>query len=280
LRNKNILFISDSSSNIGTGHIMRDLVLASKYKKSNITFATHKLKGNINHKIKEAGYKVKIIKSNKVNEIIKLVKKLDIDLVVIDNYKINYKYEKKLKDKTNVKILVLDDTYEKHYCDILLNHNIYAKTKKYKKLVPKKCELRCGAKYTLLRDEFIKAKKRHYKKSKKINIFISMGGSDTAQLNIPILKALKKYTDIKINLVTTTANKNLNKLKKYSKNKQNIKLHVDSKKIAKIMAKSSLAIVTPSVVLNEVFFMGLEFIAIQTAKNQNEMFKYIKKLNK
>ena len=46
------------------------------------------------------------------------------------------------------------------------------------------------------------------------------------------------------------------------------------------MRKSDLAIVTPSVILNEVFFMNLPFIAIKTANNQDEMFRYVKKINK
>ena len=52
---KTILFRADSSSTIGTGHIMRDLVLAEKYAKKGLTviFATQDLAGNINHKIGE-----------------------------------------------------------------------------------------------------------------------------------------------------------------------------------------------------------------------------------
>lgn len=274
----NILFRADSSSSIGTGHIMRDLVLAQQYADANIIFATQDLSGNIDKKIEDAGYKVKKLKSNRVNELIKLVKKLDIDLLVIDSYDIDYKYEKKLKLKTDVKVMVLDDTYQKHYCDILLNHNIYADAKKYKDLVPKNCELKCGAKYTLLREEFIKAKKKKYKKADKSTIFLAMGGADTTNLNIKILKVLKKFKNVKVYLVTTDANKHLDKLKNYCKKKKHIKLHINSKKVAKLMAKSHLAIVTPSVVLNEVYFMGLPFLAIQTAKNQKYMVKYIKKL--
>ena len=45
----NILFRADSSSTIGTGHIMRDLVLATQYKDANITFVTQNLDGNINY---------------------------------------------------------------------------------------------------------------------------------------------------------------------------------------------------------------------------------------
>lgn len=273
---KKILFRADSSSTIGTGHIMRDLVLAKRFEGSEIVFATLELDGNLNHKIKEAGYKVEILHSNSVDEVISLVKKNSFDMVIVDNYSIDAKYEKKLKKQTDIKLMVLDDTYEKHHCDIVLNHNIYADASRYKNLVPKNCELRCGAKYTLLRDEFVKAKQKNYKKSKKFTVFLAMGGADTAGLNIVLLKALKNFQNIKVHLVTTDANQNLKKLKRYVKDKSWIKLHINSIKVAKLMAKSHLAVVTPSGVLNEVFFMEVPFFVIQSAQNQNYMSEYLK----
>ena len=290
----NILFRADSSSNIGTGHIMRDLVLAKKYaeKRHKVIFATQELEGNINHKILEANYDLKILKSNNIKEIDKLIKDFKIDMIVIDHYEIDYKYEKKLKfNHSNLRILSFDDTYEKHYCDILLNHNISANKKKYQGLVPKDCELRCGSKYTLLRDEFIKEKKR-LKNKKQLSslksklttgnifgcsIFIAMGGTDHSNINIKILKVLKKFTNLEVNLVTTIANEHLKELKKYCKNKPWIKLHINSNKIAKLMNKSDFAIVTPSVTVNEVYFMKLPFIAIKTADNQVDMYEYLRK---
>jgi len=278
-----ILFRADSSSTIGTGHIMRDLVLAKKYAKKdhNIIFATQDLSGNINHKILEDGYKLVILKSNSLKELDAQIKKLDIDMLVVDHYRIDYKFEKKLKiQNPKLKILSFDDTYEKHYCDILLNHNISADKTKYKVLVPNRCVLRCGAKYTLLRDEFFKEKKKQKKKLKIKNstfkIFVAMGGADTANLNIKILKELKKIKNIKVNLVTTTANQHLDLLEKYTKKKSWINLQVNSNKVAKLMAKSDFAIVTPSVTVNEVYYMELAFIAIKTADNQEDMYKFLK----
>jgi len=258
---------------------MRDLVLASEYKDSNIIFATQDLEGNINKRVEEAGYKIRLLKSNKIENIIKLVKKNSIDLVVIDHYGIDYNDEKRLKEETGVKILSLDDTYKKHYCDILLNHNISADKRRYKDLLPKGCEVRCGAKYTLLRDEFIKEKKKKHKisDSKSKTVFLAMGGADHSNINIEILNILQEFDNLRVNLVTTTANKNLKELKKYVKNRELIELHVNSDKIAKLIRKSDIAVITPSVTANEVYFMGTPFIAIKTAQNQDDMYRYLKR---
>jgi len=265
----NILFRADSSSTIGTGHIMRDLVLAKQYPKANIIFATQELAGSINHKIIEAGYKLEILNSNDIAEVDSLIQKYNIELIVIDHYEIDYNYEKELKTRNpKLRLLAFDDTYERHHCDILLNHNISADEKRYKGLVPKYCELRCGAKYTLLREEFI-----IQKKSK--TLFIAMGGADHSNINIDILEVLKEFEYIEVNLVTTTANQNLEQLKKYVQDKDWIELHINSNKISKLMRVSDFAIVTPSVTLNEVFFMGLPFIAIKTADNQEDIAKYL-----
>ncbi|MFA6136926.1 MAG: UDP-2,4-diacetamido-2,4,6-trideoxy-beta-L-altropyranose hydrolase [Sulfurimonas sp.] len=279
---KVVLFRADSSSQIGTGHIMRDLVLASQLQKefpdAKIVFATQNLDGNINYKITEAGYEIVTLDSHAIEELLEVIKAWNVEMLVIDHYDIGAEYEKELKDKNpTMKILSFDDTYEKHFCDILLNHNISANKKKYKELVPKKCELRCGFEYTLLRDEFIEEKKKQRTKNLKSRIFIAMGGADTANLNIKIVKTLKKFKNIQVNLVTTTANKTLKELQKYVENKKWIKLYINSTKIAKLMRKSDFAIITPSVTANEVYFMGLPFIAIKTAENQNDMYRLLKK---
>lgn len=259
---------------------MRDLVLAKQFENSKIIFAVQELQGNINHKIIEAGYDLEILKSANIGELEALVKEKNIDMLVIDHYGIDYKFEEELKNKNpKLKIMVLDDTYEKHCCDIVLNHNIYAKKSKYKELVPHSCEVRCGSKYTLLRDEFYreKAKTRPKTKSRSTKIFIAMGGADTQNLNPKILKILKNFEHVKAVIVTTTANKNLEELKEYVKEKKWIKLYINSDKIAKLIRKSDFGIITPSVSANELYFMNKPFISIKTADNQEETRKFLKK---
>jgi UDP-2,4-diacetamido-2,4,6-trideoxy-beta-L-altropyranose hydrolase/UDP-4-amino-4,6-dideoxy-N-acetyl-beta-L-altrosamine N-acetyltransferase len=270
----NILFRVDSSSSIGTGHVMRDLVLVEQFKDDTVIFATQELEGNINFRITEASYQLEILESNEITEVIELIKKYDIQRIVIDNYSIDYDYEKKLKEETNVEIFVIDDTYEKHYCDILLNHNIYADELKYKTLVPKDCTLKCGSKYTLLRDEFInvnRTKKNNIKKT----FFIAMGGSDPLNLNIKILEVLEVFKNIKVNIVTTYSNQNLEELERYSLGKGWINLYINCNFMAELMVNSDYAIITPSVTANEVYYMKLPFIAIKMADNQKYMYEYL-----
>ena len=271
---KKILFRVNSSSNIGLGHLMRSLTLAKEYRDSKIYFACENLAGNFNQKVIDEGYSLKVLKSNDKKEFLKLIKKLKIDFIVIDNYNIDYSFEKYIKQNSKVKLLCFDDTYEKHYCNIVLNHNLYARKKDYVGLVPDFCELRCGEKYTLIRDEFKKQKKV----KKKNEIFVAMGGVDHLGLNPKIIDVLVKYfKKYRVNIITSSSNKNLKALKKKCSKYQNINLYIDSKKIAKLMARSSFAIVTPSVTVHEVIFMNLPFIAIKTADNQKYMYKYLKK---
>ncbi|MBK2043934.1 UDP-2,4-diacetamido-2,4,6-trideoxy-beta-L-altropyranose hydrolase [Allofrancisella guangzhouensis] len=267
---------ADSSSSIGTGHIMRDLVLATQF--DDVTFVTRDLPGNINFKIIESGYSVEIIRDNSLLEFIKVVEKLNPDIVILDSYNLGYDFERAFKEKyPYIKLMVLDDTYERHYCDILLNHNISADENKYKCLVPKYCEMRCGSKYTLLRQEFYDYKNKSKPKNIIPKVFVAMGGADHSNINIEILRAISEVGGIEVNLVTTTANKNLEQLVDYCKDKNWVNLYINSTEIARLMHESDFAIVTPSVTVNEVCFMGLPIIAIKTADNQKDMLEYLKR---
>lgn len=277
IRAKNILFRADSSSKIGTGHIMRDLVLAEQFKDANIIFATQALPGNINHKIKEKGYAVELLDSNGVEALGALIKKYNISMVVIDHYGIDYAFEKQLKARTGVKLFVLDDTYERHDCDILLNHNISADAARYRGLVPEFCEVRCGVEYVLLREEFqqIKKRKRSLQGKTTYELLLALGGADHAQLNLQILETLLTAHRFKITVVTTRANPGLDSLRDFVASTPGVKLFVDSDDIASLMNNADCAIVSPSVIVNEVLSMGLPFIAIKTADNQREIFNFL-----
>ncbi len=251
---------------------MRDLVFAAQQSEDTVHFACQNLSGNI---IDHIPYPVHILDSNDPDELIALIQEQKIDLVVFDHYGIDERFEKKVKDACGVTILSFDDTYQAHYCDILLNHNISADKNRYAGLVPEHCELRCGMEYTLIRDEFKREKER--KREKLYDLFISMGGTDPINVTMKILSTLSDH--MKVCVVTTSGNPHLRELKSFVQTKKNISLEVDSKNIAQLLNQSCLAIITPSVMAHEVLFMEIPFIALQSAANQQDMFEYLQKEN-
>lgn len=271
-----IIIRADSSSTIGTGHIMRCLVLAKQYPEHNIIFAARNLSGNINNKIIDSGFQLEILESDNIGGLIALINRFSPKFLIIDHYGIDAAAEKHIKEQCDIKIMSLDDTYLPHHCDILLNHNIYAEEIRYTGIVPNGCEIRCGKRYTLIRDEFITAKSRPSESVRDtFTFFVSLGGADRDNITLDVLKALSLINDIEIVAVTTSSNVNISALTDYIAGTQNIKLHIDSMLIAELINNADTAVVSPSVILNEVFFMEKPFIAIKTADNQSEMINFL-----
>ena len=264
----NILIRADSSSIIGLGHIMRDLVLAQQYPHATITFACQNLAGNIMNSIP---YDVHILHSNSPEELIEIIKEKNINRVIFDHYGIDDLFEKQVKEATQVTIVSLDDTYARHCCDILINPNIYAKEECYKDLVPAYTMLCCGKEFLLIRDEFNDEKK--IPREKIYDIFIAMGGADSSNTTLEILKILD--ASLSICVVTATANTHVSELLSFTLDNENTLIHVNSSEVAKLLHESSLAIITPSSITHETLFMDIPFIAIQSADNQSEFVHYL-----
>ena len=272
---KKILFRCDSSSTIGLGHVKRCLLLAKRLKESNknlkILFATLNLHGNINQEILKSGFSIYSIKNNSVEMLDYFVKGLQINLLIIDSYDIDYKFEEQLKiQNPTLKMLSFDDTINPHYSDMVLNHGVQAQEKEYKKLLPKKTKLFCGSEYTLLRDEFLETKKT---KVTQNSVAVILGGNDVLNLSSKIADLLleinKKY---RITVITTSVNPNIKELKE----NKDIELLVDIDNMASVIASKSLVITASGGTLFEVLSLKKKFINIEVASNQKVVDKFLK----
>ena len=218
-------------------------------------------------KCEEKLTKLPIIKVKSEKEFFEKVKELNPKEVIVDNYNFTLENEKEFKRLfPHIKLIVFDDTYKKHFADLIINHNLSAKKEKYEE--PEKVKII----KPLIREEFKKVKRKKFKKE---GIFISLGGSDSKNLTLKLLKLLKPLKP-KVNLYITSVNKNLEKIKKFAFLNKWVSLHIDED-VAIGMAKSQFGIITSSVISYEAIFMNLEFLAIQTADNQKEVVKYLKK---
>lgn len=261
-----VLFRSDSSSEIGFGHIKRDLIFAKQYE--DVSFACLDLEGSL---IDEIPYPVFELKSQSIYELINLIKDEKFELLVIDHYGIDANDEKLIKYETGVKILSFDDEVKAHHCDILLNINAYAKASDYEGLVPPRCEVRCGFSYALIRDEFYKESKQE--REKIYDYFVCLGATDARNLSMNLILDLPKNR--KIALVTTSSNKNLAKLTQFVDENPNIKLFVDHKNLARLMNESNRLIISASSLVNEALILKANFKAICLAKNQEKIAAWL-----
>jgi UDP-2,4-diacetamido-2,4,6-trideoxy-beta-L-altropyranose hydrolase len=248
------IFRVDYSSEIGFGHLKRSLVYAKNFK--DVVYISKADKNLTPYKF----YHI-----NNEKEFFELVKKLTPKEVIVDNYNFTFNYQKEFKRLfPNIKLTIFDDTYGDYFCDEIINHNLGVNKFKYK--TPEKVKIIPP----LIDEKFIKLKNRKFKKD---GIFVSFGATDSAGIGLKVLKLLKNK---KINFYTTSANKNIKKLKRFAKLNKNIKLHINED-VALGMAKSKFAIITPSVISYEARFLKLPFFAIQIADNQKEIAKYFKK---
>lgn len=267
-----VVFRADSSSEIGCGHIMRDLVFAEEFGNKEIVFFTRDLVGNINQEILKKGCKVETLYSNESKELLEVLKKYNPSDIIFDHYEIDWIFERELKDNINIKVTSFDDTYNKHFCDSLINHNICAEKTKYDNLVPQSCEIICGN--PLVRKdirEFLINKDKEYNKT----IFISMGGTDHANMISTILRSIPD--EFKVIIATTSSNKHIASIEKLIENKVGVELFVDHINIALLMNECGFGIISPSVISYEAIYMELPFVSIITGEDQRGIFEYYKK---
>ncbi|NOQ31373.1 MAG: UDP-2,4-diacetamido-2,4,6-trideoxy-beta-L-altropyranose hydrolase [Helicobacteraceae bacterium] len=247
----NIIFRVDSSSIIGTGHLIRTLTLANELKEHfNIIYITKELIGNRDYLIEQNGFKKVTLKRS----FLETVEKYKPILIIIDHYQISLEEETLINEK--YKLLVFDDEYKKHQCNILLNHSIISTQEQYSKLVNKNTKVLTGSYYTLLSDKFLGHK---YKKSSILKVLITLGGSDPLNLSEKVLKALNSN----VTIVTTSANPKASYLKRKYPN-----TIINCSDMASLILKFDLVITSASTSLLEVIALKKPFIAIQTATNQ------------
>jgi UDP-2,4-diacetamido-2,4,6-trideoxy-beta-L-altropyranose hydrolase len=305
-----IFFRTDSSSQIGSGHVIRCLTLAKLLKKlkAECKFICRDHNDNLIKKIKEEGFDVIILpgfkQKNKAistkgiestysnwlgeswnkdaTQTINALSNKKIDWLIIDHYAIDERWEKKLRSSTK-KIMVIDDLANRnHDCDILLDQNLVANFKnRYQNLLPTYCTTLLGPQYALLQNEY---KDAHLIAPPRVgptkNILVYFGGTDQNNLTEMTLSAFVKLNreDINLDVVISSNNPQKEKIKKLGKNNKNIKINIDLKSLAPLMLKADIAIGGCGATSWERCCLGLPSIVITIAENQKLIAKELNKL--
>lgn len=292
-----ILFRVDSSNLIGSGHLMRCLTLAQKYRKEghNIAFVCRDLEGNLAGIVKEQGFQLYMLptaskddtltgydkwltvsQAQDAAETIELMQKNGkVNRLVVDSYAIDEIWEKIVRPYTN-EIFVIDDlANRRHDCDFLLDQNYYLdKEERYKGLVPTNCRLLLGPKYALLRDEFYKAKEKIKPRDGQLhNILVFYGGVDATDETSKALQALIRLKsngelpDVEITAVVGASNVIKDEIANIC-HKAGFKYLCQVNNMAELMAEADLMLGAGGTTTWERCFLGLPAIVTAVAENQ------------
>ena len=245
-----IAFFTEAGSEKGMGHLIRCQTIANQFEQNNIEINFF-LDSDINY-----DYKFKNLTYFKWEE---LNINIHYDVIFIDSYEATEDIYNTLQKKTNLGIYI--DDYERidYPKGTIVNFAPDSKELFFKN-INKDSEYLLGLDYIPIRKEFLKYK--NLKKEKKL--FIMLGGSDTANLSLNIIEALK---DIDIKKVIVSNNEiTSNKLSKYD----NVKVLFQSNddELIKEMATSDYAISTASMSLYELSFLQIPTIIIAVSQNQ------------
>jgi UDP-2,4-diacetamido-2,4,6-trideoxy-beta-L-altropyranose hydrolase len=294
MASKLIAIRTDASSEIGTGHFMRCLTLADELKKNDcyVCFVARELPAYLRQMLKIRNihlYSLEQTTEDKIDDLphskwlkvsqyqdaketLQVLSKHKFDWLVVDHYSIDYRWESLLRRAVK-KIMVIDDLADRqHFCDVLLDQNYYHdKDERYITKVPKSCKLLLGPSYALLRDEFREQRKNVTLRDGNIkNLLIYFGGVDSKNYTaLAINSLIPKKWSLVVDVVIGKHHPNIQEILDNCKI-NGFACHIQTEKMAELMAKSDLALCAGGTSLWELFTMGVPSICISTASNQNK----------
>lgn len=268
---------ADGNSNIGMGHLMRTLSIASKCKGKLRYLVSDEASKNVINKrgfeaivLGEAPFSIN--EAYKINNIIN-----NHDVILLDSYLYDNDYVLELKKKSYV--VCMDDLIENVFnADMIINYNTYASTDEYTALYKKETKMPqfiTGGTYVPLRDEFLvhgNAINRQVK-----DILITTGGGDinnyAGRIAGELLKTAKLENEIRIHIVSGEFNPHYEELISLSEKNKNIIVHKNVTNMQMLMDKCDIAVSASGSTCYELCSQGLPFVVFAYADNQKRILK-------
>jgi UDP-2,4-diacetamido-2,4,6-trideoxy-beta-L-altropyranose hydrolase len=269
---KKIIFRTDSSYNIGSGHVARCVNLANLLA-AECHFICRNLKGNINNIIQENGHILHEINSGEIeieeelseeNDVENLIHSISPDAIIIDHYGIGHKWER-FFIRSYEKILVIDDINRKHISEVAILDQNYREN--FQNKYAENLKRFLGPEYCILSKDFIDQSNKKSCPDKVRSIMIYFGGSDMHEQTIRVYNIIRNnFISLKINLVLSENSKSLNTFR--SIDDPNLDLFININNMHEIMMKSDLFIGAAGTTSWERAKLGLPTMCITIANNQ------------
>jgi UDP-2,4-diacetamido-2,4,6-trideoxy-beta-L-altropyranose hydrolase len=290
---------TDASSQIGTGHFMRCLTLADGLTErgAKIRFVSRHLPEYLRSMLAEKGHEfvsldsaqndmaldelayahwLGVSQAQDAADSILALSGYTFDWLVVDHYALDSRWETSLRQVAR-RILVIDDIADRqHDCDMLLDQNFYSDmASRYTGKVPAHCQLLLGPRYALLRDEFRQMHEHVKPRNGPVKrILVFFGGVDVDNYTGRAIEALSeigmsgKCVDVVIG-----AQHPCREQIKAACALHGYICHVQTDKMAELMAAADLAIGAGGSASWERCCLGLPAMLVALADNQVNIAK-------
>lgn len=290
-----IVIRADASAQIGSGHIMRCLGLANALQAyATITFVVRHLPEPLAALINAAGHQVcrlptapaaqdelfhsewlGVSQADDGQATAQIIQTLGaIDWLIMDHYALDWRWQQQVRPYTK-RLLVIDDLADRvHDCDVLLDQNQYcALEQRYIGKVPTTATLLLGARYALLRDEFIHARQHTQIRTGAVKrLLVFFGGIDNHNYTGRLLAVLPQQLDpqIAVDVVIGAQHPQRTMIEQLCR-QQGYICHVQTQQMAQLMAHADVAVGAGGSANWERCCLGLPTLAFAIADNQVQL---------
>jgi len=254
---------------LGLGHVYRCVNLVSELKPSDVYFAVEDY-GGVKEVLTKKGYnnilflKKNMDVSSDIKKTIDFVNQQEIDVLIIDKYKIGIKYVKEVRKF--VKTILISDLRNIDYpADLVVNGFIGYKNEIIRNKYGTKCLI--GPSFQILNKKFAE---RNLLPRKKYTLLATFGGFDEKNLVEILLKSLRGYLpkiNTKIILGPATSKSRTIELFK-RKYKKHLKIVSETANMQKEIADARFGLCSGGITTYEFAAVGIPFAIICQVKHQ------------
>lgn len=291
----NIVIRTDSSVHIGSGHVMRDIVLAKELARlgHDISFACRPQNGDSIDYIKQQGFTVhelarpaqwltpsssadysawlQVSINSDIEQFCAVIR--STDLVIVDHYALGSEWQEAIKKYYDCKIVAIDDLVREHSADIIIDQTLLRKSEEYLSR-NNQCINLTGSEYALLDPKFT-AKREHAIENnecpRNVKVLISMGGIDKNNITLEVLEALLLLGKEKpqVTVLLSKKSPSYEEVSRFCTQHSDWTNHIDfSDNMANVLLQHEIAIGAPGTTAWERACLGVPSIIIPLADNQ------------
>ena len=227
-----VIFRTDASLEIGTGHVMRCLTLASVLRERGVLcqFVCREHPGHLVDQIRHRGFDAYVLPFvcklasggtlpgssqsahlpgtdwvTDAQQTRDLLNDTLVDYLIVDHYALDVNWERSLRSSCR-QLMVIDDLANRfHDCDILLDQNLHTDAVlRYRPLVPASCRLLLGPSHVLLSPAF-DAPAPRLRNGEIRTVLVYFGGNDINNQAGRTVEALTHFPDIHADVILGTA---------------------------------------------------------------------------